>query len=144
MLWHAVGARVKGESPPRLLFDTACESYPGTVSLTRPDRPFPALCGCAGRPVSTRRHCAAHSRTSSMSHPSKEDGGTLKRRTAAYPAPAWDGAMTSGQQGASAPQSSALCGHPRHCATIPSTAASSSVLWEARMTGHHHTRHCAS
>jgi hypothetical protein len=60
----------------------------------------PALCGhprrCAGRPVSTPQHCAAHSRTASTSYPSKEDGGTLERRTVTCSAPAWDDAVTLG------------------------------------------------
>jgi hypothetical protein len=99
------------------------------------------LCGhprrCVGRPVSTPQHCAAHSRIASTSHPSKEDGGTLKRRTTAYSAPAWDGAVTSGQQGAFPPSLPALCGHPGHFSVIPGTV-------EARDDRHHHTRHCAS
>jgi hypothetical protein len=145
MLWHAAGARVKGESPPRRPSDTAWESYPGVVLPTHVVRLSPAQCGsCAGRSVSTPRHYAAHSRTASTSHPSKEDGGTLERRTAAYSAPAWDGAVTSGQQGASPPSCLALCGHPRHCAAIPGTAASSPTLWKPGMMGHYHSRRCTS
>jgi hypothetical protein len=145
MLWHAADARVKSESPPHQPSDTAWESYPGAVPPTRVVRPSPALCGsCAGRLVSTLRHYAAHSRTASTSHPSKEDGGTLGRRTTAYSAPAWNDAMTPGQQGASPPSLPALCGHPRHCAVIPVTAASSPTLWDPGMTGHRRSRRCTS
>jgi hypothetical protein len=119
MLWHAAGVWVKGGSPPRQPSDTAWESYPDAVPPTRAVRPSPTLCGsCAGRPVSTPRHCAVHSYTASTSHPSKEDGGTLKKRTTAYSAPAWNDTVTSGQQGASPPSSPA----------IPGTAASPSAV----------------
>jgi hypothetical protein len=145
MLSHAAGALVKGESPPRRPSDTSWESYLGVVPSTRAVRPSPALCGsCAGRPVSTLRYCAAHSRTTSTLHPSKVDGGTLERCTAAYSAPARDGAVTSGQQGASPPSLPALYGHPRHCAAIPNTATSSPALWKPGMMGHRHTRCCTS
>jgi hypothetical protein len=96
MLWHATGARVKGESPPRRPSDTAWESYPGAVPPTRVVRSSLALCGsCAGRSVSTPRHCVAHSRAASMSHPSKEDDGTLKRGTTICPVPTQDDVVTS-------------------------------------------------
>jgi hypothetical protein len=108
----------------------------------------PASCGhprcCAGRPVSTPRHYAAHSRTASTSHPSKEDSGTLEKGTTICPAPAQDGAVTSYQCSMSPPSLPALCGHPRHCAAIPGTAASSPALWKHGTTGHRHTRRCAS
>jgi hypothetical protein len=94
--------------------------------------------------MSTPRHCAAHSCTVSISHPSKEDGGTLERGTDAYPAPAPDNVVTSDQWSASLPSPPALCGHPRRCATIPGTAAPSSALWEPGTTRHRHARCCAS
>jgi hypothetical protein len=141
MLWHAVGARVKGESPPRRPSDTAWESYPGVVPPTRVVRPPPVLCRKA---VSTPRRYAAHSRTAPVSHPSKEDGGTLERGTTICPAPTQDGAVTSDQRSTSPPSLPALCGHPRHCAAIPGTAASSPALWEPRTTGHLHARCCAA
>jgi hypothetical protein len=81
-------------------------------------------------------------RTASMSHPSKEGGGTLERGTDAYPALAQDNVVTSGQRSMSPPSPPALCGHPRRCATIPSTAAPSPALWGHGMTRHRHTRYC--
>jgi hypothetical protein len=144
MLWHAAGARVKDEFPPRLPSDTVWESYPSAVPPTRPLRPSLALCGsCAGRPVSTPWHCAAHSRTTSTPHPSNEDGRTLERGTNAYPALAMDNAVTSNQWSASLLSPLALCGHPRRCANIPGTAAPSPVLWEPGTTRHRHARCCA-
>jgi hypothetical protein len=68
----------------------------------------------------------------------------LERRTTAYSAPAWDGVVTSCQQGASPPSFPAMCGHPRLCAATPSTAASSPALWKPGTTGHHRTRRCTS
>jgi hypothetical protein len=113
-------------------------------SATWPICPL-ALCGsCAGRPLSTLWHLAAHSGTASTSHPSKDDGGTLKRGTDAYLAPTLDNAATSNQWSASPPSPLALCGHPRRCVTIPGTAAPSPALWEPRTTRHHHTRCCTS
>jgi hypothetical protein len=145
MLWHTAGTRVKGESPPRQPSDTAWESYPDAIPPTRPVRPSPVLCGsCAGSPVSTPRHCVTHSRTASTSHPSKEDGGTLKRGTASYPTPAQDGAVTLGQRSTSPPSLPVLCGHPRHCAVLPGTATSSPALWGPGTTGHRHARRCAA
>jgi hypothetical protein len=55
-----------------------------------------------------------------------------------------DGAVTSGQQSTFPPTPPALCSHPRHYATIPSTAASSPALWELRSTGHRHAGRCAA
>jgi hypothetical protein len=52
--------------------------------------------------------------------------------------------VTSDQWGASPPSPPALCGHPRCCATILSTAAPSLTLWEPGMTRHRHPRRCAS
>jgi hypothetical protein len=52
--------------------------------------------------------------------------------------------VTSDQWSASPPSPSALCGHPRYCATIPGTAAPSPALWEPETTRHHHDRCCAS
>jgi hypothetical protein len=145
MLWHIAGARVKGESPPRQPSDTAWESYPRAVPPTRVVRQSPTLCGsCAGKLVSTPRHCVAHSRTASTSHPSKEDGGTLEKGTIICPAPAQDGAVMSDQWSMSPPSLLALCGHPHHYAAIPGTAASSPALWKPGTMGHRHTRRCAS
>jgi hypothetical protein len=79
-----------------------------------------------------------------MSHPSKEDGGTLERGTAICPAPAQDGAVTSDQRSASPSSLLALCGHPRHCATFSGTAAPSPPLWEPGTMRHRHTGRCAS
>jgi hypothetical protein len=138
-------AQVKGDPRHDRPSDTAWESYPGVVPPTRAMRPSPALCGsCAGRPVSTPRHCTTHSRTASTSHPSKEDEGTLERGTTICPAPAQDGAVTSDQRSASPPSLSALCGHPRHCATFLGTATPSPALWEPVTTRHCHTGRCAS
>jgi hypothetical protein len=53
-----------------------------------------------------------------------------------------DDAVTTDQWSASPPSSSALCGHPCHCTTIPSTAAPSPTLWEPRVTRHRHDRYC--
>jgi hypothetical protein len=50
----------------------------------------------------------------------------------------------SGQQGAPPLSFPALCGHPRHCAAILGTAASSLALWKPETMGHHHTRRCTS
>jgi hypothetical protein len=145
MLWHAAGARVKRESPSRRPSNTASESYPGAVPPTHVVRPSPTLCGSyAGRPMSTPRHCAVPSRTASTSNSSKEDGGTLERGTTICPSLAQDGAMTSDQRSMSPPSLPALCGHPHHCAAIPSAAASSPALWKPRTMGHHHTHRCAA
>jgi hypothetical protein len=43
--------------------------------------------------------------------PSKEDGGTLERRTDVCLTPAQDDTMTSDQRDASPPSPSSLCGH---------------------------------
>jgi hypothetical protein len=87
---------------------------------------------------------ATHFRTACAPHPSKEDGGTLERGAAAYPAPTQDDTVTSDQWSASPPSPSTLCGHPRRYTTIPSTAAPSPAPWEPRTTRHHHTRCCAT
>jgi hypothetical protein len=50
----------------------------------------------------------------------------------------------SDQWSASPPSPPALCGHPRHCATIPCTAAPSPALWKPEMMRHLHARCCAS
>jgi hypothetical protein len=78
------------------------------------------------------------------SHPSKEDRGTLKRGTNAYPAPTQDDTMTSDQWSASPPSPLALCGHPCRCATIPGTAAPSPALWKPGTTRRRHVHCCAS
>jgi hypothetical protein len=108
----------------------------------------PTLCGhsrhCVGRPVSTPWHCAAYSRTVSMSPPSKKDGGTLERGTDAYLTPALDNAVTLDQKSASPLSPLALCGHPRCCITISSITAPSAALWEPGTTRHRHDCCCAS
>jgi hypothetical protein len=103
--------------------------------------PIPPTRGKAG--VNSVTLCR-HSCTASMPHPSREDSETLERGTDFNPAPARDGAVTSDQWSASPTSSLALCGHPRQCATIPGTAAPSSVLWEPGTTRHCHTYSCAS
>jgi hypothetical protein len=89
-----MGARVKGESPPRQSPDTAWESDLGVVRPNRRCATIPdavwELCGMASV---TPWHCAAHSRPSTMPHPSKKDGGALERRTTTDPAPAQDDAV---------------------------------------------------
>jgi hypothetical protein len=138
MLWHIVGARVKGKFLPRRPCDTAWESYPGAASLTRPVRPSLALCECcAGRPVSSPWHCAAYSRTATTSQPSKEDCGTVKKGTAACPVLAHDGTVTSDQGSAFRLSPPALCIHAHHCGTIPGATAPSQALQR-------HPRHCGS
>jgi hypothetical protein len=145
MLWYNIGARVKGESSPHCPSNTAQESYPGAVSPTLPLRPSLALWGsCAGRPVSTPWHYAARSRTACTPHPSKEDGGTLERGTDAYHLPARGDAVTSDQWSTSPSSPSTLCGHPYHCATIPSTATPSLSLWGSGTTRRCHPRRCSS
>jgi hypothetical protein len=115
-----------GESSPCRPSDIAWESYSGAVPPTRPVRPSLALCGsCAERPVSTPRHCTAHSCTPPTTHPSKEDGRTLERGMDTYPATALDNAVTSDQWGArlrpcvailvAVLPSRALQHHPRRC-----------------------------
>jgi hypothetical protein len=87
------------------------------------------LCGKDGvnsvtlcRPLSYGRRIA----------PSKEDGRTLEGGTYAYFTLAPDYAVTSGQRDASPPSPSDLCGHPRHCNAILSTAVPSPMLWGVR------------
>jgi hypothetical protein len=48
MLWHIMGAQVKGESLPRRPSDTAWESDLSVVRPTRTVQPYPVLCGKAG------------------------------------------------------------------------------------------------
>jgi hypothetical protein len=76
--------------------------------------------------------------------PLKEDGRTLEKGTNACFKPSRDNAVTSDQRGASPPSPSALCGHPRCCTAIPSTASPSLVLWEPRTTRHHRAHRCAT
>jgi hypothetical protein len=90
---YSLDESIKCSGTPQMLGSKANPRHAGP--LTSPGNHIPslfhqlALCGgCAGRPVSTPRHCATHSRTASTLHPSKEDGGTLERRTDAYSAPA--------------------------------------------------------
>jgi hypothetical protein len=52
------------------------------------------------------------------------------------------GRLPRAQWSASSPSPSALCGHPHHCAAIPSTAMPSPSLWEPRTTRRCHPRHC--
>jgi hypothetical protein len=48
------------------------------------------------------------------------------------------------QWSVSPPSPLALCGHPRHCATIPGTVAPSPTLWVPGRTRHRHAHRCAS
>jgi hypothetical protein len=82
------------------------------------------LCGKVG--VNSMTLCRP-SRTASTPRPSKEDGGTLERGTAVYPAPAQDDTVTSDQRSASPPSL-------RPCAATPATVPSSRAL-------QHHPRH---
>jgi hypothetical protein len=41
-------------------------------------------------------------------------------------------AVTSGQRDRSSPSLSALCGHPRHCRTLPDTVVTSQRCWDVR------------
>jgi hypothetical protein len=52
--------------------------------------------------------------------------------------------MTSGQRERSSLSPSALCGHPRHCNTAPSTVTTSPTLLKRTGTGRRHDRHCTS
>jgi hypothetical protein len=113
MLWYDAGAWVKSESSTRQPSDTAWESYIDAVPPALPVRPSLALQG----------NCAAHSHMTCTPRPSNEDGGTLKRITDAYPAPARDDVVTLDYWIASPPPTPALCSHPCCCAAIPSTAA---------------------
>jgi hypothetical protein len=79
-----------------------------------------------------------------MSHPSKEDNGTLERGMYIDHAPARNGAVTSDQWSASPPSPPALCGHPHHCATIPGTEEPSPALWEPKTTRRRHALCCTS
>jgi hypothetical protein len=124
------GRLVQGESPPRQPSDTARNHI--TVLFDQP-----ALWGCyAGRLVSF--HDAMHVA------PSKEDDGTLERSTATYPAPAWDGVVTSRQRSTSPPSPPALCSHPCRCAAIPGTAVASLTLWEPKSMRHRHAHRCTA
>jgi hypothetical protein len=125
MLWHAAGARVKGESPPRRPSDTAWESYHGTVPLTRPVRLSLALCGKTGvnsvtlcRPLSYRLHVAPPER-GRWNHrkryrrlPRARAGQRREIRPTEHVS-----SVTSGPVRPSPP----LCHHPRHCGAIPGT-----------------------
>jgi hypothetical protein len=111
----------------------------------------PALCGHPRRCAGAMREGRCHSMT--LCHPlpylfhaalSKEVGGTLERGTTTCPAPARDGAVTSGQQSASPQSPPALCDQPRHRAAIPDASTSSPALWEPRSTGHRHADRCAA
>jgi hypothetical protein len=125
MLWHAAGARVKGESPPRRPSDTAWESYPDAVPLTRSVRPSLALCGKASvnsvalcRPLSYRHHIAPLER--GQWNPRK-GYGRLPRARSGWRRDAGSvecvSSVTSGPVRPSPP----LCHHPRHCSVIPGT-----------------------
>jgi hypothetical protein len=125
MLWHAAGARVKGESPPRRPSDTTWESYPSVVPPTRAVRPSPALCGKAGvnsttlcRPLPYRLHIVPLKRgrwnpRKAYSHLLRTRLGRrrdvrLARRVSS---------VTSGPVRPSPP----LCHHLGHCSIIPGT-----------------------
>jgi hypothetical protein len=43
-----------------------------------------------------------------------------------------DHAMTSGRRDRSSPSLSALCGHPRHCRTMPDAVVTSRRCWDVR------------
>jgi hypothetical protein len=105
---------------------------------------IPTLCGyCAGRPMSfldtmppTPVHPSRRPLERGQRHPRKGYDHLLHahrgRRHDVRPA------------GTSSLSPPALCGHPRHCAAIPGTAASSPALWESRSTGRHHAHRCAA
>jgi hypothetical protein len=80
---HQVGPLTPQGNHILTLFDQPdCVAIPGVVRV---------LCGKSGV---IRRHCAAHSRTSSTPPPSKEDGGTLERGTVTCSAPTGDDVVT--------------------------------------------------
>jgi hypothetical protein len=139
-----MGVRVKGESPPRRPSNTAWESYPALFrqpSLWGHLRHCTTLCGRASVNFVTLYHPLMYGRRAA---PSKEDGRTLERGTDIYFAPTRDDVVTSDQWSVSPPSPSALCSHPRRCATIPRAAAPSPALWEPETTRHRHDRCCAS
>jgi hypothetical protein len=118
--------------------NAARESSPGTVRPVRHCATIPdaarALCGEAGVISS---HCAACSRPSSMSCPSKGHGDTHEECTAADLAPDQGGAATQGERSTSPPSPLTLCVHLRLCAAIPGPVRPSPVMWN-------HSRHCAA
>jgi hypothetical protein len=52
--------------------------------------------------------------------------------------------VTSGRRDRSSQSLSALCGHPRHCSTTPSTVTTSPMLLECAGTRRRHYCHCAT
>jgi hypothetical protein len=62
----------------------------------------------------------------------------------AFSMTAQDYTVTSGQRERSSPSPSALCSHPRHCNTTPSTVTTSPTLLKRTGTGRRHDHHCTS
>jgi hypothetical protein len=52
--------------------------------------------------------------------------------------------VTSGRRDRSSPSLLALCDHPRHCSTTPSTVTTSPMLLECAGPRRHHDCHCAA
>jgi hypothetical protein len=128
MLWHFMGARVKGESSPHRTSDNAWESDPSTVRPTRIVQPSPTLCGCcARRSVSFRDTAPPTSipptrRTLERGrcHPRKGYDVQLHtrlRRCRDIRPKESVSSITSGPVRPSPP----LYGHPGHCGVIPRT-----------------------
>jgi hypothetical protein len=141
ILWHAAGARVKGESPPRRPTDTAWESYPRVVSPTRPVRPSLALCGKAGvnsvtmcRPLPYGLHVAPLER--GRRNPRKWYGHQPRARTGRR-------RDVRPVERVSSVTSSPVRPSPPLC-TIQGTAAPSPALRNPGTTRHRHARCCAS
>jgi hypothetical protein len=128
MLWRDADARVKSESPPRRPSDTTWESYPGAVSPTLLVGPSRTLWGsCAGRPVSTPWHYAAHSCTACTPHPSKggrwnprKGYGGLPRARAGRRRDVGPVERVSSISSGLARPSPPLCSHLGHRSVIPS------------------------
>jgi hypothetical protein len=95
ILWHAAGARVKGESPSRRPPDTPGNHIPALFHQ-------PSLCCHPRRCAGAVREGWCHFMTLCRPLPyllhiaplSKEDSGTLEGGIATYPTPARDGAVT--------------------------------------------------
>jgi hypothetical protein len=139
-----VGARVKGESPPRGSTDTAWESDPNVARTAHHCAAIPGvvhgLCGMAGI---IPWHCATCSRPSSAA-PLEKGQRCPEGRTATNPAPVLDNAVMQGERSTSPQSPPTLCGHSRHCAAIPGTAKPSPTLWGLMLTGCRHACRCAT
>jgi hypothetical protein len=138
MLWHAAGARVKGESPPRQPFDTAWESYPALFHQ-------PVLCGhprrCAGSMWEGR--CQLHDTVSPTLVPPPRR--TPRKRTVEPSKGVWPSAPHPPKTAPWRQISGArLLHHFWLCASIPATVLPSQALWEPGTTGHRHARCCAA